>query len=158
MRPIKSQKESRRSHKSVKSKNKNSLHLFCQRGDFDAVQGWINHYDQEELPRDDSYGRFPIHYAAENGHAEVVDYLANCFGYNVNQKTVPSLLSEVPEEKTALHFAVENNHLEVAQVLLKYGADVLETDQNKKTPIEIAKEKGYLELLEFLQHHHSEIG
>jgi ankyrin repeat protein len=136
------------------SQTQKTLHLACQQGNLKAVKRWMNDHEQEELPRDDSLGRYPIHYAAENGHAAIVDYLANCFGYNVNQKTVPSLLTE----KTALHFAVENNLLEVVQVLLKHGADVLETDQNQKTPIEIAKEKGYLEILELLQHHQSEIG
>jgi ankyrin repeat protein len=140
------------------SQTQKTLHLACQQGNLKAVKRWMNDHEQEELPRDDSFGRYPIHYAAENGHAAIVDYLANQLGHHVCQKTVPSLLTEVPEEKTALHFAVENNHLEVVQVLLKYGADVLETDQNQKTPVEIAKEKRFLEILELLQHHQSEIG
>ncbi len=134
------------------------LYRSCKQGNFKAVLNWMNDHEHEELPTDDGLGRYPIHYAAENGHAAIVDYLASQLGYNVCQKTVFSLFTEVPEEKTALHFAVENNHLKVVQVLLKHGADVLESDQNQKTPIEIAKEKGYLELLKLLQHHHSEKG
>jgi ankyrin repeat protein len=138
------------------SQTEKSLYLACQQGDLKAVESWINYYEKEELPREDGNGRFPIHYAAKNGHVEIVDYLADHFGYNVNQKSLPTLLTEVPEEKTALHFAVENNQLEVVKVLLKHGVDVNDFDQNRKTPIEIAEEKGFLELLSLMCKHHLE--
>jgi ankyrin repeat protein len=134
------------------------IYLACQRGDLKALRHWMNGYTQEEIPLDDSFGKFPIHYAAEKGHAAIIDYLADQYGYNVNQKTVPTFNTEVEEEKTALHFAVENNHSEVVRVLLKHGANVFEIDQNKKTPVDVAEEKGFLKLLKILQLSHSEKG
>ncbi len=132
--------------------------MACQQGDLKAVQLWKDKLAQEKLPRYDSLGKFPIHYAAENGHAEVVDYLATWFGYDVNEKTVPTLLTKIPEQKTALHFAAEKNHINVFRVLLKHGGNVFETDQNGKTPIEIAKEdfkEEYWKITEMIQKHYS---
>jgi ankyrin repeat protein len=135
--------------------------LACQQGDLKAVQLWKNNHSQEQLPLDDNFGKFPIHYAAENGHAEVVDYLATWFGYDVNEKTVPTLLTKIPEQKTAMHFAAEKNHINVFRVLLKHGGNAFETDQNGKSPLDIAKEdgnKGYPLLIKVIQKHYSQKG
>lgn len=49
---------------------------------------------------------------------------------------------------TALHWAVKRNHLEVAKILIHEGSNLEVKDISGRTPIEIAANKGYKELVQ----------
>jgi ankyrin repeat protein len=63
--------------------------------------------------RERGFGYTPLHWAARNGHAAVVQLLVE-HGANVNAKDY--------EEETALRRAREYGHEEIAQLLRKHGA------------------------------------
>ena len=76
----------------------------------------------------------PIHTAATNGRAQVLDYLLarKCAQQLINLQTANS-------GYTPLHLAVIGGHVQCVKVLLKYGADLSKTDRGGKTAIQRAK-------------------
>lgn len=58
--------------------------------------------------------------------------------------------------RTALFYAVRNNEIEVAKLLIEHGADPLLTNDNGITVKEVARAKGYLDMLEFLDEQNQE--
>ncbi|KAF2462768.1 ankyrin [Lindgomyces ingoldianus] len=65
-----------------------------------------------------------LHYAAANGHIDVIKLLLS---YNVDKVTTsaPSLINAVNDAgNTALHWAALNGHLESVKLLIQRGADV----------------------------------
>ena len=54
---------------------------------------------------------------------------------------------------SALHAAAAGGYLEVVEVLLKVGASPREVDRQNRTPEEVAKANGHLEIVELLSHH-----
>ena len=52
---------------------------------------------------------------------------------------------------TALHWAAQHGHREVAELLLKYGADVHSLSKFDKTPFDIAMDTSNTELMILLQ-------
>jgi ankyrin repeat protein len=95
----------------------------------------------KEHPQEDANGKYPIHYAAENGFAKVVDYLVSTMDYDVDQ--------QFKDGKTALQYALESykkvqydnfrkpemesqstKFLEVVQILLQHGATVTQADKD----------------------------
>jgi len=59
----------------------------------------------------------PLHYAAENGHLGVVEYL-------VNQKAELNTHSIGFYSGTPLHYAARNGHLNVVEILVNQKADI----------------------------------
>lgn len=66
-------------------------------------------------PKANDCGWFPIHLAAEKGHAGVVQYL-------LEQKVDVNLATTNDWGDTPLHIAASNGYLEVIKKLLKSGA------------------------------------
>ena len=59
----------------------------------------------------------PLHYAAENGHLSVVEYL-------VNQKADINAASNGFKSGTPLHYAAKNGHLSIVEYLVDQKADI----------------------------------
>jgi len=57
----------------------------------------------------------PLHYAAQNGHLSVVEYL-------VNQKA--DINAKDYGKMTPLHYAAQNGHLSVVEYLINQKADI----------------------------------
>lgn len=51
---------------------------------------------------------------------------------------------------TALHWAVEEEHTELVKLLLKHGASPVAMSKYDETPLSIAEEMGYREVVEIL--------
>jgi ankyrin repeat protein len=49
-----------------------ALHLACHNGHLEVVQQYDHFTKKEEREKDDSFGKYPIHYAAEKGFPEVI--------------------------------------------------------------------------------------
>lgn len=102
-----------------------------------------------------SHGGTPLRIAVCGQDLEVVKLLlAN--GANPNAESF-SILSNLAHKtkpgyfNTVLHEAVEKGSLPIAEALLAAGADPNRTDHEGKTPMAIAQEKGFTELVALLQ-------
>lgn len=87
----------------------------------------------------------PLHKAAYNGHAAVIELLA---GYPGFQET---LNAQGPNNGyTPLHDAIWHGHLKAAQALIDAGADTELRAYDGTTPLELAKQYQYQEIAELL--------
>jgi ankyrin repeat protein len=103
------------------------------------------------LDKGNNNGIAPIHAAAISGNHQGIEVLA--MGYNDNKadvnKQVPTKENnERNRGKTAAHFAAENNNIKVISTLLQYGANFTLKDARGQTPIEIARSKGYSDIVQ----------
>ncbi len=118
----------------AKGKHQQTLiHIASLNGNLDIVREYANLTSKKERAKTkgDAYGKYPIHYAAENGFDEVVQYLVDKMEYDVNQQSSAG--------KTAVQYALDNNHLEVVKVLLRLTATV--NEQDRKTLHDIGDEE-----------------
>ena len=53
--------------------------------------------------------------------------------------------------RTPLHCAAQNNHFDVVELLVNKGVLVNQKDIGNKTPLQYAKDKGFKNIIEFLQ-------
>ncbi len=96
-------------------------------------------------------GWTPLHFAAKNGHANVVEFLIQK-NAAVNALTSRSPLEEETDAggKTPLHLAIQNRHHEVVEQLLHAKADVNKADAKGYTALHYASESGDLKSVESL--------
>ncbi|HQY22128.1 MAG TPA: ankyrin repeat domain-containing protein [Gammaproteobacteria bacterium] len=94
----------------------------------------------------DRDGRTPVFIAAQNGHAAAITQLKYA-GADV----------DIPNSNgiTPVYVAVENRHVETVAALLEAGADagVGPSWEEKTTPLEQARKKGYEEIVNLLKKH-----
>ena len=81
----------------------------------------------------------PLHFAIKNNHLKVARLLIT-YGGNINAQTLN-------HKWTPLHFAALYGQKESVELLLEYDADLNIKDQNGKTAEDIAREKGYDEIV-----------
>lgn len=80
----------------------------------------------------DSDGLGAIHWAADRGHANILDILLK-YGADVN-------LIDNESGQTALHYAISCGHLECIKILLNFGANPKIADSDDVTCIDLAEE------------------
>ena len=124
----------------------------------------------------DSYGRTALHYAAEQGHAPIIDillkagsfvnamdcegvtplYLASARG---NTDAVLSLVKQsanvnmrAPDKSTPLHTAASRGQLDITRILLNYGSKVDTLDYSDRSPLHVAAQRGRKDIVEVLLH------
>jgi hypothetical protein len=83
----------------------------------------------------------PLHAAAENGHAEMIQLLLSK-GADVNARTASGY--------TPLHLAAKNGHGLCARILLDAGANVNAQSDNGETPLYLAAGNGHGEMVQLL--------
>ena len=145
------------------------LHMATIRGDLEIVKFLIE--DQQCSPQvKDSAGLTPLHLASKYGHIDIVRYLItaqNC-----------SVVCKANDGSTPSSFAITNNHINIATYILQKEYGVKENnllihsaceaghivnvrylamifnpqnrDNNDFSPLHIACEKSYLEIVKFL--------
>lgn len=122
----------------------------------------------------DSYGRTALHYAAEQGHAHVIDvllmagsfvnamdfegmtplYLAAARG---NTEAVQSLVQHsaninlrATDKSTPLHSAASRGQIDITRILLNYGSKVDTLDYSDRSPLYVAVQRGHKDVVELL--------
>jgi hypothetical protein len=91
----------------------------------------------------DADGDTALHWAAGNGHVEVLQVLVVELGADKEAKTANG--------QTALHWAVVNGHMEVMRVLVELGADKDAKDVDGCTPLHDAAFNGHVEAIKALE-------
>lgn len=94
--------------------------------------------------RDES-GLAAIHWAADRGHATILDLLLT-HGADVN-------LVDGDCGQTALHYAASCGHVDSVKALLKHGADQSIRDSDEMTCLDIAADANDSDILEILQNY-----
>ncbi|WP_349967135.1 ankyrin repeat domain-containing protein [Wolbachia endosymbiont of Armadillidium arcangelii] len=132
-------------------------HLFSQeltllhvaaRGGFENVAKVLVAAGADVNKKDSKHKKFPLHLAAENGHAEVVEFFLNK-GISVNVMD--------KEGNTPLHYAADNGNRKTISILIRKNADPWLKNFHDKTPVDIYASKhpngsGYLIQLKKAKH------
>lgn len=122
----------------------------------------------------DSYGRTALHYAAEQGHADIIDlllqagsfvnamdfegmtplYLAAARG---NRDAVQALVLSsaninlrATDKSTPLHSAASRGQIEITRILLNHGSKVDTLDYSDRSPLYVAAQRGHKDIVELL--------
>lgn len=110
----------------------------CKNGDEEEVKSLMN----SGAPfTTDWLGASPLHFAAANGHFNVIDVLLRA---GVSRDTRTKV------DRTPLHVAAQEGHHDICSLLIDHGADVDAKDILRMTPLHWAVERGFLEVAEVL--------
>lgn len=86
-------------------------------------------------------GNTPLHVAIYEGHHKVIRYLLSK-GADVNSTTF--------DKRTALHYAADRNDVNSVKILIQNGVDLASIAYGQ-TPLEIAEEKGFVDIVDLLK-------
>jgi ankyrin repeat protein len=120
-----------------------SLYWACDCGDLDRVKELIDEDpDIDIINKPERHDRRPLHMAARKGYTEICDLLlAN--GADLELRTIHGC--------TALYFSVLSAQVQMVEVLADgYCADVNASDVGDLSPLHIACEKGYADIVKCL--------
>jgi ankyrin repeat protein len=125
------------------------IHDAAKNGDLSKVEALLKD-DSELVFTRDRLGRTPLHWAAQEGHKDVVRVLLASKA-NVNAKVNQSERTILVENGlTPLHLAVMAGKKDVAELLLANKADASAKDDVGRTPLHIAASSGSKTLIELL--------
>jgi len=167
-------------HADVNAKTNNvfeatPLHLAAWEGHKDVVQLLLSH--SADVDATDKFkGTMAIHMAASRGHKDVVELLLShtadinvkfdnkatalhLAAWNGHKDVVELLLSHSADVDatdnrygyTALHWAARGGHKDVVEVLLSHSAQVDAKDDDGKTALQIAEQKGFDGIVQLLK-------
>lgn len=88
------------------------------------------------------HDRTSLHIASEHGHIELVRFLLNLPGININQPN--------GNHCTPLRTACEKGHFVIAKMLVEHGADVNKYNIQNSSPLSAAAENGYANIVRLL--------
>ncbi|WP_281508712.1 ankyrin repeat domain-containing protein [Wolbachia endosymbiont (group B) of Pandemis cinnamomeana] len=154
---------------------KTPLHFAAQEGDLGMVQFFLDRGAKIEAK--DKYGWTPLHFAASSDKFDIVKFLFNknanikardIYGdtplhlaaqYSSKLEIVEFLLDKdasdindvTNDHSTLLHVAVEGNKLDTVKFLLDRGADIEVKDIHNQTPLGLAIQKGYTDIVKALE-------
>uniref|UniRef100_A0A914CWQ8 Myotrophin n=1 Tax=Acrobeloides nanus TaxID=290746 RepID=A0A914CWQ8_9BILA len=106
----------------------------------DREDEWVE-WDYDEFT--DKYGMTVLHMVAARGNLDVVQWLVEHGKANVEATD--------NNGRTVLHIAAAQGNLDVVQWLVEHGADVIATDIDDKTPLNLAEERKKKQITEYLK-------
>jgi ankyrin repeat protein len=121
-----------------------TLFLACDCGDLERVRELVDQASDEDniINKPEKHDRRPLHMAARKGYVEICDILL-AHGADLELKTIHGC--------TALYFAVLSARVEMVEALADgYCAEVNVSDVGHLTPLHIACEKGYADIVKCL--------
>lgn len=89
----------------------------------------------------DWLGTSPLHFAAQQGHADTTEVLLKA---GVSRDTRTKV------ERTPLHIASQEGHVDIVRLLITYGADLDAKDLLRMTPLHWAVERGHRDVVDCL--------
>ncbi|OWY98935.1 hypothetical protein PHMEG_00030162, partial [Phytophthora megakarya] len=98
-----------------------------------------------------------LHYAAHNGHTNVVSLLLER-GTDVDKCQYQGCSSHFDNGWTALHYAARDGSMDVISLLLECGADIAAKNENGKTALHYAAENGHTEVISWLLEQGADVG
>ena len=124
-------------------KQPSSIYLFLLSVSINCIQAMEAPADQKDLINIRNAGSWtPLHTAVSLGNLEAVKELL-AFGARIDSRALPS-------QRTPLMFSAEYNKNAIADLLLKKGALVDQTDNEHTTALHISCKKGHAEVIETL--------
>ncbi|KAL9072549.1 MAG: hypothetical protein Q9161_003561 [Pseudevernia consocians] len=132
--------------------NVNALRLTenIRRGDISSFKSTLTLQPRLAFTSD-IFGRLPIHYAAELGEIDFMQYLLDI--YSEHGTSQPFINARSAKGETALMLAVSQGNGEAAEWLMDNLADVNVTAANGFTALDDAAEAGYIKLAQLLLSH-----
>jgi ankyrin repeat protein len=115
----------------------NGLHVVGLFGLIDAAKEIILS-EPSLIYSTDSWGRTPLHVAADNGQYAIAELLL------ANHASVEA---KNRHGKTPLHMAAANGHQRIVDLLLKKNADILVKDEDKNTALDLAAGSGEVDVV-----------
>ena len=126
---------------SISNLGKNAIH-FSAEGDQPSMMIYFLYKEGLDLYSFDENGSTALHWACYSGAENSVKFLIG-LGINVN--------SQDKENLTPLHLATLYNREKIVIILLKNGADKNLPNSRGHLPIDIARKKGFVNLINILQ-------
>jgi uncharacterized protein len=120
----------------IKSKGKTSLHVAILHQNEDAVRFLINNYVNNNTQSD---GFTPLSIACKTGNINIIEMVKGS-SVNIYNKDMT----------TALYVASESGNIEVVKLLLNSGADVNKYYYINKSPLFVACEKRFTDIINLL--------
>lgn len=117
------------------------LGLACYFGHLEIVKYLVNHGADVNKASSNSFHVAPIHSATAISDYEITAFLLE-YGADVNAKQQSGV--------TPLHSAAHNGKLNIAKLLVDHGADINAKTSEGKTPADMAFEKNYADVGEYL--------
>ena len=138
--------------------NKMSLWEAAKNGDLVAVKDTVG--ELSNIDKHDDYGYSALHYACEQGHYLIAEYL-------LHQQADVNDLTEGKEKvhifgeddpKYPLHLAAVMGHLDIVELLLKNDIDVnCGTEKKEETPLHLSSLHGHLAVAKYLIMHGGDV-
>uniref|UniRef100_A0A1E1XQL3 Putative integrin-linked kinase n=1 Tax=Amblyomma sculptum TaxID=1581419 RepID=A0A1E1XQL3_AMBSC len=113
---------------------------WCREGNAFQVRVWLDD-TEHDMNQGDDHGFSPLHWAAKEGHANIVDMLI-VRGSRVNATNMG--------DDTALHLSAAHGHRDIVHMLLKRKMDVNAINEHGNTPLHYACFWGYQAIAEDL--------
>ena len=118
------------------------IHMVCQLGDLEGAR-ILHQHGRADLNVPSRSVLTPLHYAARNGHDQVVRWLCEQQGVTVD--------CTCPLGSTPLVVAVSNGYVDTAKVLLDFGADANhKVSSSGLSPIYLACQEGCIPMVRLL--------
>ncbi|WP_353279072.1 ankyrin repeat domain-containing protein [Wolbachia endosymbiont (group B) of Longitarsus flavicornis] len=129
------------------------LHYAAKAGSLEAakflVENGAGFYSKKYETTD---GQAPIHIAAYYGHKNIVKFFVVEKGVDVNwQDGYTSGFHTYGNYSTPLHWASKGGRLDVVEYLVSLGANIDAKDWYSKTPIDIARDNGHNNVINYLE-------